>query len=106
MLLSAPLLLPALLGLLLSTTVLATPAPQRQQQQQGQWRRGHYSNIRHDGGAEAIAARTDDFSLAMSVNGTYLALVAVSNSTADLVLQAQVVGDSPGTPGALDMFPI
>lgn len=47
-----------------------------------------------------IPTRSDEFSLAMSVNGTYLALVAVSNGTEeDLVLQAQVVGSSPGTPG-------
>lgn len=43
-------------------------------------------------------SRSDEFTLAMSVNGTYVALSAVSNGTEDMVLMAQLVGHSPGTP--------
>lgn len=46
-------------------------------------------------------SRKDEFTLAMAVNGTYIALEAVSNGTEDMVLMAQLLAHSPGTPGTL-----
>lgn len=87
-----------LLGLLLLSEICATGSAAT--------RSDHRSGIRHDDLPrleyaiipEAVGA---DFSLAMTVNGTYLALAALGNGTSDLVLRAQLEGTSPGTPGML-----
>lgn len=95
------LLLPAaILGL--AALAAAAPSHQRQQQQQQQrQQRPRHQPVRDARDPRTVAApiRSDEFSLAMSVNGTYLALVAVANDTSgDLILQAEATGTSPGTP--------
>lgn len=99
------LLLPAaILGL--AALAAAAPSHQRHQQQQQPQRPRHQpAKDAREPRAVAAPIRSDEFSLAMSVNGTYLALVAVANDTSgDLILQAEVTGTSPGTPSEAVSF--
>ncbi|KUI54230.1 hypothetical protein VP1G_01606 [Cytospora mali] len=51
---------------------------------------------------EVTPPKDEEFSLAMSVNGTYVSLTAVSNGTGDLVLQSGRLSVYPGTPAYIN----
>lgn len=46
----------------------------------------------------ASSLQSEEFTLAMTVNSTYLSLTAVSNGTDILILQADALSASPGSP--------